>query len=244
MSDSKGHLGVGARLKEEPAPELVASAFALEAGDGPLLSHSMSLADLAHAVMLIETGLIPSPTGAGLLGALLELHTIPAAEFPFDPARGDAYNNREYLLRQRAPEVAGWLQAGRPRREVTTIAYLLVVRERLLALAGALLELMAALLNLAEAHLHTLMPDYTYLQTAHPTTLAHYLLTFVQPMTRDLARLRGVFERTNLSPAGSGSTNGSRLPLDRDRLAELLGFDGLVLHTRDAMWQPDNPIEV
>jgi argininosuccinate lyase len=88
------------------------------------------------------------------------------------------------------------------------------------------------------------MPDYTYLQTAHPTTLAHYLLTFVQPMTRDLARLRSLFERTNLSPAGSGSTNGSRLPLDRNRLAELLGFDGLVLHTRDAMWQPDGPIEV
>jgi argininosuccinate lyase len=85
---------------------------------------------------------------------------------------------------------------------------------------------------------------YTYLQTAHPTTLAHYLLTFVQPMTRDLARLRDVFERTNLSPAGSGSTNGSRLPLDRVRLAELLGFAGLVLHTRDAMWQPDGPIEV
>jgi argininosuccinate lyase len=63
-------------------------------------------------------------------------------------------------------------------------------------------------------------------------------------MTRDLARLRAVFERTNLSPAGSGSTNGSRLPLDRHRLAELLGFDGLALHTRDAMWQPDGPIEV
>jgi argininosuccinate lyase len=56
--------------------------------------------------------------------------------------------------------------------------------------------------------------------------------------------LRGAFERANLSPAGSGSTNGSRLPLDRPRLAQLLGFDGLALHTRDAMWQPDGPIEV
>jgi argininosuccinate lyase len=235
---------LGDRLKEGPAPEMISSAFALEAGDGPLLYEGMSLADLAHGVMLVEIGLIPPEIGAKLLAALLELHAIPAAEFPFDPARGDAYNNREYVLRQQAPEVAGWLQAGRPRREVTTIAYLLVVRERLLSLTGALLDLMKALLNLAEAHRHTLMPDYTYLQTAHPTTLAHYLLTFVQPMTRDLARLRDVFERTNLSPAGSGSTNGSRLPLDRVRLAELLGFAGLVLHTRDAMWQPDGPIEV
>ncbi len=186
----------------------------------------MSLADLAHAVMLVEIGLIPPEIGAKLLAVLLELHAIPAAEFPFDPARGDAYNNREYVLRQQAPEVAGWLQVGRPRREVTTIAYLLVLRERLLALTAALLDLMTALLNLAEAHLHTLMPDYTYLQTAHPTTLAHYLLTFAQPMTRDLDRLHDVFERTNLSPAGSGSTNGSRLPLDRARLAEALGFAG------------------
>ncbi len=114
----------------------------------------------------------------------------------------------------------------------------------MLVLTSALLDLMKVLLDLAETHRQTLMPDYTYLQTAHPTTLAHYLLTFVQPMTRDLDRLRGVFKRTNLSPAGGSSTNGSRLPLDRNRLAELLGFDGLVLHTRDAMWQPDGPIEV
>lgn len=239
-----GHLGLGDRLKEGPAPELIDSVFALEAGDGPLLYTGMSLADLAHAVMLLETGLIPPAAGARLLAALLALHAIPQAEFPFDPARGDAYNNREYVLRQQAPEAAGWLQLGRPRREVTTLAYLLVVRERLLTLAGALLEFLAALLDLAGAHVQTLMPDYTYLQTAHPTTLAHYLLTFAQPITRDLARLRGVYERTNLSPAGAGSTNGSRLPLDRGRLAGLLGFDGLAWHTRDAMWQPDGPIEL
>jgi argininosuccinate lyase len=244
MNGQTGHLGLGDRLKEGPAPELVASAFALEAGDGPLLYRGMSLADLTHAVMLIETGLIPLEARASLLAALLELHAIPGHEFPFDPARGDAYNNREYVLRQKAPQAAGWLQAGRARREATTIAYTLLVRERLLALTGALLDLMSALLKLAETHLQTLMPDYTYLQTAQPTTLAHYLLTFVQPMTRDLARLRAAFERVNLSPAGAGSTNGSRLPLDRGRLAELLGFDGLVLHTRDAMWQPDGPIEV
>jgi argininosuccinate lyase len=244
MSEEGDQLGLGDRLQEGPAPELVSSAFAMEAGDGPLLYHGMSLADLAHAVMLIEIGVIPPPARTGLLAALLDMHAIPPNEFPFDATRGDAYRNREYVLRQRAPETAGWLQAGRPRREVSTIAYLLVVRGRLLALTSALLHLMGAILDLSEANLRTLMPDYTYLQTAHPTTLAHYLLTFVQPMTRDLARLRGVFERVNLSPAGAGSTNGSRLPLDRPRLAELLGFDGMAEHARDAMWQPDSPIEV
>jgi argininosuccinate lyase len=244
MAEAGGQLGVGDRLREGPAPELVDSAFALEAGDGPLLYQAMSLADLAHALMLIEVGLIPPDAGATLLAALLDLHNIPGDTFPFDPAQGDAYTNREYVLRQKVPQVAGWLQAGRPRREVTTLGYLLVVRERLLALTRALLAAMQALLILAESHLDTLMSDYTYLQTAHPTSLAHYLLTFVQPMSRDLARLQAVFERVNLSPAGAGSTNGSRLPLQRERLAELLGFAGVVTHTRDAMWQPDVPIEV
>ncbi|MEK9164217.1 MAG: lyase family protein, partial [Chloroflexota bacterium] len=72
----------------------------------------------------------------------------------------------------------------------------------------------------------------------------HYLLTFVYPMLRDLDRARAAFARTNVSPAGSGSVNGSRLPLDRTRLAELLGFDAVIPHTRDAMWQADGPIEI
>jgi argininosuccinate lyase len=107
-----------------------------------------------------------------------------------------------------------------------------------------LLAAMDRLLERAADNVATLMPDYTYLQIAQPTTLAHYLLGFVQPMTRDLARLRAAFERANRSPAGIGSTNGSRLPLDRKRLAHLLGFGGLVVHARDAMWQPDAPVEV
>jgi argininosuccinate lyase len=244
MLHADGHLGVGDRFAEGPAPELIDSAFALEVGYGPPLYRGMSLADLAHVVMLIEAGVAPADAGARLLAALLELHAIPAEAFPFDPARGDAYSNREHLLRQRAPDAVGWLQAGRARRESSTVGYALVVRAGLLAVAEALLSLMRALLDRAAEHLDTLMPDYTYLQAAQPTTLAHYLLTFAQPMTRDLARLKLAFDHADLSPAGVGSTNGSRLPIDRERLAELLGFQGLVTHTRDAMWQPDGPVEV
>jgi argininosuccinate lyase len=235
----------GGRLAEGPAPALVRSAFALEAGYGPWLYHGMSLADLAHAVMLIEAGILPPQVGAHLLKALLELHTIPPDKFQFDPTRGDAYNNREYELRQRAAnDAADWLQAGRARREASTVGYLLTARRGLLALMEALLALQQSLLDQAAAHGQTLMPDYTYLQTAQPTTLAHYLLTFAGPITRDLERLRLAFDHTNRSPAGIGSTNGSSLPLNRERLAQLLGFSGLVDHTRDAMWQPDGPVEI
>ncbi len=244
MSKVNSHLGVGDRLTQAPAPELILSAYTLETDYGPLLYHGMSLADLAHTVMLIEAGIVPGHIGARLLGALLELHALPVQSFPFDPARGDAYSNREYELRQRAAEAADWLQAGRARREASTVGYLLVTRRALLTVAEALLALMQALLDRAAANVNTLMPDYTYLQIAQPTTLAHYLLTFVQPMTRDLARLQMAFDHANRSPAGIGSTNGSRLPLNRERLAQLLGFRGLVCHTRDAMWQPDGPVEI
>ena len=136
MSEVGGDLGMGSRFTEGPSPELVQSAFALEAGDGVLLYHGMSLADMAHAIMLIETGIIPADVGAQLLAALLDMHQIAAVDFPFDPARGDPFSNREHILRQKAPIVAGWLQAGRPRREVSTIAYLLLLRDRLLALSS------------------------------------------------------------------------------------------------------------
>ena len=63
-------------------------------------------------------------------------------------------------------------------------------------------------------------------------------------MLRDVERIEACFRRTNVSPGGVGSINGSRLPLDRGRLMELLGFQGMIANTRDAMWQADGPIEV
>jgi argininosuccinate lyase len=244
QADAAGHLGVGARLKEPPAEELIRSAFAHEVGDGPILYRGMSLADLAHAVMLCEANLIPAAARAPLMAGLLRLHEIPGEAFPYDPALGDVYTNREHALRAIAPGGDGWIRAGRARRESSTVGYLIATRERLLALAAALLDLLTELLRQAEAHCDALMPDYTYLQKAHPTTLAHYLLTFAAPMLRDCERLRAGYMRINRSPAGGGSVNGSRLPLNRERVAALLGFDGLAVHTRDAMWQPDMPVEV
>jgi argininosuccinate lyase len=203
----------------------------------------MSLADLAHVIMLVETDIIPREAGGELLAALLTIHPAPPLDFALDPGRGDLYSNREAYLRMLTPAV-GWLSAGRARREATTIGYRLAVRERLLALVAALGDCAAAALDLAEKHRATLFPDYTYLQPAQPTTFGHYLLTFAYPLLRDLDRARAAFARTNVSPAGSGSVNGSRLPLDRARLAELLGFDAVIPHTRDAMWQADGPIEI
>lgn len=231
------------RLIDPPAEPLIQTAYAREVGDAAILYKGMSLADLAHVVELMEANVAPRQAGGELLAALLEIHPAPPLDFGLDPARGDLYSNREaYLEMLGAP--AGWLSAGRARREATTIAYRIAVRERLCLLSFALEACCAAALDLAESHRATLFPDYTYLQPAQPTTFGHYVMAFVQPLLRDLDRTRAAFERTNVSPAGSGSVNGSRLPLNRARLAERLGFEAVIPHTRDAMWQADGPIEI
>jgi len=234
-------LGVGSRLATGPSAELVKTAFAHELAGQLALFRGMSLADLAHTVMLVEAGVIPSTEGASLLGALLALHEYPS-DFTPTPESGDLYTNREAWLAARTPAV-GWLGAGRARRESTTTGYRITVRSCLLTFAMALIKVGTSLTERADEHRATLMADYTYLQPAQPTTFGHYLLTFTYPLLRDLERLQALYTRTNLSPAGCGSVNGSRLPQDRHRLAELLGFDGLVQHARDAMWQADGPIE-
>lgn len=99
------------------------------------------------------------------------------------------------------------------------------------------------LVNLAEHHKLSVMPDYTYLQAAQPTSFGHYLLGFVYPLLRDLERLALLLKQLNCSPMGCGSTNGSRLARGREQLAALLGFNSPIPHTRDAMWQADLTIE-
>ena len=231
------------RLTDPPAPELIHSAYARELADATILYEGMSLADLAHVVGLAETGVVRPEASGQLLRALLSIHPRPPLDFALDPATGDLYSNRQAHLSLLTPHAA-YLGAGRARREAATIAYRIAVRSRLLSLAAALMDCAGAACEQAEAHIATLFPDYTYLQPAQPTSFGHYLLTFVYPILRDLDRLRTAFVRTNASPAGSGSVNGTRLPLDRLRLAELLGFDTVIPHTRDAMWQADGPIEL
>jgi argininosuccinate lyase len=234
-------LGVGSRLASGPAESLVKTAFARELADQMALFRGMSLADIAHTIMLIEGEIIPGEQGGALLSALLDLHAVPA-DFTPKPELGDLYTNREAWLANHT-SAAGWLGAGRARRESTTTGYRITVRSLLLIFVDLLIQVGQALIERASEYRASLMADYTYLQPAQPTTFGHYLLGFAYPLLRDLDRLHGLYTRTNLSPAGCGSVNGSRIPQDRTRLAELLGFDGLVQHARDAMWQVDGPIE-
>nr|WP_275941205.1 lyase family protein [Planosporangium flavigriseum] len=149
------------------------------------------------------------------------------------------YDSRERHLVACIGDDAGWLRAGRTRREAVRTAFRITLRGQVLDLIDAGAALAVALVDQAEAHLGTLMPDYTYLQQAQPTTFGHYLLSFADPALRDAGRLLAEFAHVNASPAGSGAANGSRIVDDRDATARVLGFDAAVEHTRDAMWQTD-----
>jgi argininosuccinate lyase len=228
------------RSDAQPASELIDSAFWFETNDAPLLHHDLNLSDLAHLLHLNELALVPRNAARTLIQLLLQLDQD--TNFTYDPAQGDAFTNREHWIEARAPDAVGYLSTGRARREATTVAFRLAVRRALLELSRTLIQMQNALLDLAACHVETLMPDYTYLQAAHPTTLAHYLLSFVYPLRRGAWRVREAFALINQSPGGIGSINGSRLPLRRERLAELLGFDSVITHARDAVWQVDAPL--
>lgn len=222
-----------------PAPELVDAGFAIEIADAPLLHAGLNLADLAHVLTLREHDLIPRVAAARLLRLLLEVHAGPVERFPYDPAFGETYNCRERFFTQRLGHDAGWLHAGRPRREAVRVALRLRLRRDVAALIEAAAGFVGSAATLAAATAETFMADQTYLQQAQPSTFGHYLLSFAYPVLRDTERLWRELDWVDRSPGGAGCVNGSRLLDERDRVAELLGFGGVIEHTRDAMWQTD-----
>jgi argininosuccinate lyase len=222
-----------------PAAELIAAGFELENADAPLLHDGINLADIAHVLDLGCAGVIPPAAAGRILALLLEVLEIPAEEFPYEPAYGEPYNSRERYFVERAGDLAGWLHAGRPRREAMRVAFRLHVRTALVDLIEATAQLAAELGAVASAHARTLMADQTYLQHAQPSTFGHYVLSFAYPVLREGRRLDEALAWTDASPGGAGCVNGTRLRADRATVARLLGFRGIAEHTRDAMWQTD-----
>lgn len=235
----EGYLGAEGRVTAGPAPVLVEAGYGLELADAPILHHGLGLADLAHVVVLAESGVLPPAERAALTTELLALLDTPVEEFPYDALYGDAYNSRERELERRLGTVAGWLPTGRTRREAGRIAFRLALRRRLLDLHGAVNDFTAALAERAGEHAGTVWADTTYLQPAQPSTFGHYLGSFAEESVRHLERIEAAHRLADRSPAGVGGVGGGRLPLERARLAELLGFAAPGAQTRDIMWSVD-----
>jgi argininosuccinate lyase len=224
-----------------PAPELVDAGFGYESRGAATLHDGLNQADLAHVLDLLDRGVIPRPAAIALLRVVLE---ASIGSIGYDPADGEPYNSRERAFAAQIGTAAGWLHAGRPRREATRVAFRLDARRRTgrVVLAGAALA--RALAERAADHRDTLFPDQTYLQHAQPSTIGHYLLSFAYPVLRDGHRLLDVFDWLNASPAGAGCVNGTRLQRDRTAVAGRLGFASVIANTRDAMWQVDGLVQL
>ena len=194
-----------------------------------------ALVDLAHAVMMVEEGMLARERGGKLVRGLLQILDMGADGFPWDPRSGSYLVQIErYLEQQFGHDIAGRLQTGRSRNDQEAAADRVYLRDRLLDTIADLIALERAILSLAAQHTRTLMPAYTHLQHAQPGTFAHYLLREASILERDLQRLEGAFGRTNLSALGGAALVGTSWPVNRRRAADLLGHDGLVVNASDA----------
>jgi argininosuccinate lyase len=238
------HYGEGGRLKKAAHPLLVNSAYKHDCEDGAILMAGLVEANIAHLLVLQKADLLSKKDGKAICKALIDLRKTEWENLTLNPEYGDIYNNFDVLLSEKVGSISGWLHAGRPRREAVNIAFLLTLRKSTLSLFQNCNTLLKVFINKSGKHIETLMPDFTYLHHAQPTTFGHYILTYAFPLVRDLLRLQNAFINLNISTGESGSVNGSRLKIDKKYFSQILGFNKYATHSRDAMWQPDIPLEV
>jgi argininosuccinate lyase len=191
------------------------------------LEHYLDV-DRAHALMLAEQEIVTGKELQSILSAIeaLDLETIRNEEYD-----GSVEDLFFYLQRAISdgcgdPDVAGKLHTARSRNDIDVTIYRLYLRRQTLDLLKSTQALHSVLLNLAAAHHESLMPAYTHTQPAQPTTIAHYLLAMAENTGRDVRRLQRAYENMNRCPLGACAITTTGFPINRDRVAELLGFDG------------------
>ncbi|MFZ5916235.1 MAG: argininosuccinate lyase [Chloroflexota bacterium] len=200
----------------------------------------MMAANKAHVVMLIERGILSAPDGGALLRALLAVEAEGVSARRYEAGVEDLFFSVENrLVALAGPEVGGNLQIARSRNDLGAALARMALREQLLQVLGCLHGLRTALLGFARQHVETVMPGYTHTQPAQPTTLAHYAAAVLAFLARDAARLHAACATTNRSPLGAAAFTTTGFSIDAARTAGLLGFDGLIENSHDAIAAAD-----
>ncbi len=181
--------------------------------------------DLAHAVMLGEQGIITPEELSELLVSLKALDFEAIRRREYDGTFEDLF----YLLQQEIskgcdPDTAGKLHTARSRNDIDVTIYRLHLRQDCLRLLRSAMELRQVFLDLAAQHHETLIPAYTHTQPAQPSTMAHFLLAMAENVGRDVRRLQRAYDNMNYCPLGAGAITTTGFPINRHRVAELLGF--------------------
>jgi len=193
--------------------------------------HFLGEMNKASTVMVVEAKIVPPELGKKIARAVDQV--IKDGNQPGARRPGDYLQYEPLVLALAGPD-GSRMHSGRSRQDMLSTTRRLMQRERTLALMDAMIRSKAQLLSVAEKHLDTIVPAYTNGVQAQPTTYAHYLLAFASVFGRDSERLRQAYARLNMSPLGAGALGTSSFPVNRQRLAELLGFDGAVENSYDA----------
>jgi argininosuccinate lyase len=180
----------------------------------------------AHLVMLAERRIISREQARSLRAALATIDAGAIAATPFDGWSEDLFFHVETLIAGACDEdTAGRLHTARSRNDIDMTMYRMQVREWVLALADATLELRRTLGDIAGRHVATVFPANTHTQPAQPSTLAHYLLGAIEELERHTTRLIAAYASVNRCPLGACAITGTAFPIDRTRTSDLLGFD-------------------
>jgi len=187
--------------------------------------------DRAHVVMLAERGILDDGVAGEILAALA---AVEAAGHGALPDGEDVHEAIETAVIDRVGPDGGRMHTARSRNDEVAACIRYRLRADLLDAVEATVALREALVGTAADHVDTVMPGYTHLQPAQPTTVAHFLSSYESAVARDTARLLGAYDRTNRSPLGAAAFAGTPFDIDRERTADLLGFDGVVANSMDA----------
>ncbi|NEQ57720.1 MAG: argininosuccinate lyase [Moorea sp. SIO4A1] len=199
---------------------------------------------VAHAKMLAHTGIISESEAQQLVAGLEQIRS-EYHQGKFNPGvdAEDVHLAVERRLTDIVGDVGKKLHTARSRNDQVGTDTRLYLREQIDQIRSQLRHFQEVLLNLAKAHVETLIPGYTHLQRAQPVSLAHHLLAYVEMLERDWQRLGEIRRRVNISPLGCGALAGTTFPIDRHHTAETLHFEGIYGNSLDGVSDRDFAIE-
>jgi argininosuccinate lyase len=199
---------------------------------------------IAHARMLAKAGIISAEDADTLAEGLNRIRReIETGDFQFDERLEDIHMHIESRLFEIVGKTAQKLHTGRSRNDQVALDVRLYLRDALEALIAGVKGFQRALLDLAKAHIDTVLPGYTHLQRAQPVLLAHHLLAYFEMLARDAERFAQCRARTDVMPLGSAALAGTTFPIDRAHVAEALGFASISANSLDAVSDRDFILE-
>lgn len=200
---------------------------------------------IAHASMLGRQGIIPKEDSEKIVAELKNiLNDIENGNVEFLIDAEDIHMNIEKILTDRIGEAGKRLHTGRSRNDQVALDIRMYLMDETKEIKAMLIHTLNTLLSLAKEHTDTIMPGYTHLQKAQPITFAHHCMAYFEMFKRDLLRLSDCQKRTNVMPLGSGALAATTYPLDRESVADELGFDTVTLNSLDGVSDRDFVIEL